>query len=81
MRFSSFAFGLPYLLIELFSIGVPVVRTDGRSVGRSGGVRSRDYQIQSRMGRFTQPWGSASARFKRLELCYYYWDYLLLLDT
>ena len=33
------AFGLPYLLIELFYIGMPVVRTDGwaggRSVGRS----------------------------------------------
>ena len=27
------AFGLPYLLIELFYIGVPVVRTDGRSGG------------------------------------------------
>ena len=34
MRFFSVAFGLPYLLIELFYIGVPVVRTDGRSVGR-----------------------------------------------
>ena len=31
------AFGL----IELFYIGMPVVRTDGLS----GGVRSRDYQI------------------------------------
>ena len=31
------AFGLPYLLIELFYIGMPVVRTDGRSVGRSVG--------------------------------------------
>ena len=31
--------GLPYLLIQLFYIGMPVVRTDGRS-----GVRSRDYQ-------------------------------------
>ena len=26
------AFGLPYLLIELFYFGVPVVRTDGRAV-------------------------------------------------
>ena len=33
------AFGLPYLSIELFYIGMPVVRTDGRSLG----VRSRDY--------------------------------------
>ena len=37
------AFGLPYLLIELFYIGMPVARTDGRSLG----VRSRDYQIFS----------------------------------
>ena len=29
------AFGLPYLLIELFYIGMPVVRTDGRTGGRS----------------------------------------------
>ena len=29
------AFGLPYLLIELFYIGMPVVRTDGRACGRS----------------------------------------------
>ena len=28
------AFGLPYLLIELFYIGMPVVRTDGRSIAR-----------------------------------------------
>ena len=43
------AFGLPYLLIEVFYIGIPVVRTDGwagdRSVGRLVGVRSRHYQI------------------------------------
>ena len=36
-------FGLPYLLIELFYIGIPVVRTNGRAVG----VRSRDNQIFS----------------------------------
>ena len=28
-------FGLLYLLNEVFYIGIPVVRTDGRSVGRS----------------------------------------------
>ena len=33
------AFGLPYLLIELFYIGIPMARKKGRSVG----VRSRDY--------------------------------------
>ena len=37
------AFALPYLLIKLFYIGMPVMRTDGRSLG----VRSRDYQIFS----------------------------------
>ena len=35
MRFLSVAFGFPYLLIELFYIGMPVVRTDGRAGGRS----------------------------------------------
>ena len=38
---SQFAFGLLYLLIELFYIGMPVVWTDGCLVS----VRSRDYQI------------------------------------
>ena len=33
------------ILIELFYIGMPVVWTDGRLVGRSGVERSRDYQI------------------------------------
>ena len=37
------AFGLQYLLIKLFYIGIPGVRTDSLS----GGVRSRDYQIFS----------------------------------
>ena len=39
----SVAFGLPYLLIELFYVGMRVVWTDGRLLG----VRSRDYQIFS----------------------------------
>ena len=30
MRFSSVAFGLPYLLMRFFCIGVPMVRTDVR---------------------------------------------------
>ena len=34
------------VLIELCYIGLPVVRTNGRSGGREG-VRSRDYQIFS----------------------------------
>ena len=41
------AFRLPYLLIELFYIGIPVVRTDFWTVDRSVGVQSRDYQIFS----------------------------------
>ena len=43
------AFGLLYLLIELFYIGMPVVRTDGRSVGRS--VYGHVITKFSRMGR------------------------------
>ena len=46
-KWPRIAFGLPYLLIELFYIGMPVVRTVGLSGGRSVGVRSRDYQIFS----------------------------------
>ena len=38
------AFGLPYLLIELFYIGMSVARTDGRSLARSVYGHS-DYQI------------------------------------
>ena len=37
------AFGLQYVLIELFYVGMRVVWTDGRLLG----VRSRDYQIFS----------------------------------
>jgi len=40
MKFSRFSFfGLPYLVIELFYIGMPVVRTDGRA-----DVWSLDYE-------------------------------------
>ena len=47
------AFGLPYLLIELFYIGMPVVRTEGRSSGRAGGRSVYSHVITkfSRMGR------------------------------
>ena len=38
---SRFSFGLLYLLIELFYIGMPVVWTDSCLVG----LWSRDYQI------------------------------------
>ena len=57
------AFGLPYLLIELFYIGMPVVRTDGRAGGRTvGRCAVRGYQIFSD-GEFTTflyPWCSAA---------------------
>ena len=43
------AFGLPYLLIELFYIGMPVVRMDGRAGGRS--VYGHVIAKFSRMGR------------------------------
>ena len=46
-------------LIELFYIGMPVVRTDGRSV--YGHVITKF----SGMDRFTYPWCSAGARLAR----------------
>ena len=42
-KYPRVVFGLPYLLIELFYIGMTVLRTDGPAVG----VRSRDFQIFS----------------------------------
>ena len=50
------AFGLLYLLIELFYIGMPVLRTDGRAVGRctvtwlSNFLEWVDYRISLAMG-------------------------------
>ena len=54
---------MPYLLIESFYIGIPVVRTDGRSGGRAVGARSRDYQIFSdgQITSFSYSWCSAGA--------------------
>ena len=48
MRFLSVAFGLPYLLIESFDIGMSVVRTDGRAGRRS--VCGHAITKYSRMG-------------------------------
>ena len=47
------AFGLPFLLIELFYIGMPVARTDGRSLTRSvyGHVITKFSRMGSWMGR------------------------------
>ena len=61
------AFGLTYLLIELFYIGIPVVWTDGRSIARSmyGHVITKFY----RMGRLPQ---FLSYGAPRLELRYHY---------
>ena len=55
------AFRLPYPLIELFLIGMPVVRTDGRAGGRS--VYGHVITIFSRMGglpHFFYLWCSAA---------------------
>ena len=42
------------VLIELFSIGTPVVRTDGRSVGQGGGaMNGHEITEFSRIGRST----------------------------
>ena len=49
-KWPRIAFGLPYLLIELFYIGMPVVRTAGLSGGRS--VYGHVITKFSRMGRF-----------------------------
>ena len=61
------AFGLTYLLIELFYIGIPEVWTDGRSIARSmyGHVITKFY----RMGRLPQ---LLSYGAPRLELRYHY---------
>ena len=45
IQFSSAAFGLPYLLIELFYIGVPVVRTVGRTYGHGTSKISRMHRL------------------------------------
>ena len=45
IQFSSTAFGLPYLLIELFYIGVPVVRTVGRTYGHVTSKISRMHRL------------------------------------
>ena len=45
MRFSSVAFGLPYLLIELFYIGVPLVWTVGRTYGHVTSKISRMHRL------------------------------------
>ena len=57
----EFLFGLPYLLIELFYIGMPVVRTDGLSV--YGHVITKF----SRMGRllYFLTHGAPLVRFER----------------
>ena len=59
------AFGFPYLLIELFYIGIPVVRTDGRTVTWLPNFLAQvDYHISLAMGlrpraRFARGWSSA----------------------
>ena len=66
------AFGLPYLLIELFYIGMPVVRTDGRSLACS--VYGHVITKFSRMGRLPHflSYGAPPMRgaSRRVELRY-----------
>ena len=59
-------FGLPYLLIELFYIGIPVVRTDGRAVGRS--VYGHVVTKFSRVGRLPH-FLSYGAPLKKTPFC------------
>ena len=68
MKFSRFSFfGLPYLLIELFYIGMPVVRTDGRA-----DVWSLDYKnfMGAWVTTFSYPWCSAARTSRARELRY-----------
>ena len=58
------AFGLLYLLIELFYIGMPVLRRDGQSGGGAVVVRSRDYKF-SRMGRWPHLMVNVSSTYRR----------------
>ena len=78
------AFGLPYLLIELFYIGMPVVRTDGRAGGRSvyGHVitkfsRRVDYHISLALG-LRQ---GVELRYENREQCPLTWLVKMLLDS
>ena len=63
------AFGLPYLLIELFYIGMPVVRTDGRSLARS--VYGHVITKFSRMCRLPHFLSYGALLAPRVELHYY----------
>ena len=58
------AFGLPYPLIELFYIGMPVVRTDGHVItkfSRMGRLpHFLSYGARSTRGASRRPWSSAS---------------------
>ena len=76
------AFGLPYLLIELFYLGMPVVRTDDLSGGDLYGHVITKF---SRMGRLLTYLNYLPMvlrwRASRLELCYNrqkHWDWLTL---
>ena len=66
------AFWLPYLLIELFYIGMPVVRTDGREGGRSvyGHVITKFSRMGSLPHFFTH--GALLRALRARELRYYY---------
>ena len=74
MRFLSVAFGLPYLSIELFDIGMPVVRTDGRAGGRSvyGHVITKCFRMGSLPHFFTHgvPLRALPARELRYKVCH-----------
>ena len=66
------AFGLPYLLIELFYIGMPVVRTDGRAGGRSvyGHVITKFSRMASLPHFFTHGAPLRSSRARAPLKCY-----------
>ena len=67
MWFSSVAFRLPCLLIELFCLGVPLVRTDGRSLVRWTVLWLPNFQdgsIYLAMGLRTRTWSFAKTSYQ-----------------
>ena len=58
---------MPYLLIELFYIGLPVVRTDGQAVGRTYGHVITKFSRMGRLLNFLKHGAPLRARELRYE--------------
>ena len=79
MGFSSDVFGLPYLSIKLFYIGVPVVQADGRTGGRAVG---RSWSLLFAVRPYTVPTASKEVTMftstHNLPLSSYYEKFFIL---